>query len=139
MTSVRNTKNSIGIMQGNAWGMLYGSLFLLIFTLFNGSEFNVDTRLPYIVSLLYLSLFGTVIAFACYFVLLKDIGPEKASYSVVLFPVVAVTLSMMFEGFVWQTSTMIGFVLVLMGNVVVLTPIYRIRVLLGANKPLEQA
>jgi drug/metabolite transporter (DMT)-like permease len=139
MTSVRNTKNNIGIMQGNAWGMLYGSLILLIFTLFNGSEFNLDTRLPYIASLLYLSLFGTVIAFACYFVLLKDIGPEKASYSVVLFPVVAVTLSMIFEGFVWQTSTIIGFVLVLMGNVVVLTPIDRIRKFVGVAKVIEQS
>lgn len=138
MTSVRNSKNHIGIMQGNAWGMFYGSLFLLIFTLFTGSEFSLDTRLPYIASLLYLSLFGTVIAFACYFVLLKDIGPEKASYSVVLFPVVAVTLSMMFEGFVWQTSTIIGFALILMGNVVVLTPVYRIKVLFGANKSLKQ-
>ncbi|MFT4811144.1 MAG: drug/metabolite transporter (DMT)-like permease, partial [Paraglaciecola sp.] len=139
MTSVRNSKNNIGIMQGNAWGMLYGSLFLLTFTLISGSEFSLDTRLPYIASLLYLSIFGTVIAFACYFALLKDIGPEKASYSVVLFPVVAVTLSMMFEGFVWQSSTVIGFVLVLTGNIVVLTPVHRFRRLFPAVKPLEQS
>jgi drug/metabolite transporter (DMT)-like permease len=139
MTSVRNSKNNIGIMQGNAWGMLYGSVFLLAYTLINGSEFSLDTRLPYIASLLYLSVFGTVIAFACYFVLLKDIGPEKASYAVVLFPVVAVTLSMMFEGFIWQTSTVIGFVLVLTGNVIVLTPIDKIKALLGVNKVIEQS
>ena len=138
MTSVRNSRNNIGIMQGNAWGMLYGSLFLLTFTLLSGAEFSLDTRLPYIASLLYLSIFGTVIAFACYFVLLKDIGPEKASYSVVLFPVVAVALSMMFEGFVWQTSTVIGFVLVLTGNIVVLTPIHKIKILMGFGKPLGQ-
>lgn len=134
MTSVRNSKNNIGIMQGNAWGMFYGSLFLLIFTTINASEFTLDTRLPYIASLLYLSVFGTVIAFGCYFVLLKDIGPEKASYAVVLFPVVAVALSMIFEGFMWQSSTLMGFVLVLMGNIVVLTPINRIKTLLGLNK-----
>ena len=138
MTSVRNSSNNIGIMQGNAWGMLYGSLFLLIFTLSSGSEFSLDTRLSYIASLLYLSIFGTVIAFACYFVLLKDIGPDKASYSVVLFPVVAVTLSMLFEGFVWQTSTVIGFVLVLTGNVIVLTPIDKIRAILVGTKEVEQ-
>jgi drug/metabolite transporter (DMT)-like permease len=131
MTSVRNSKNNIGIMQGNAWGMFYGSLFLLTFSLINGSEFNLDLRLPYIASLVYLSIFGTVIAFACYFVLLKDIGPEKASYTVVLFPVVAVTLSMMFEDFVWQTTTVIGFILVLTGNVIVLTPVNKIMKLIG--------
>jgi drug/metabolite transporter (DMT)-like permease len=139
MTSVRNSTNNIGIMQGNAWGMFYGSLFLLAFTLISGAEFNLDTRLPYMASLLYLSVFGTVIAFACYFVLLKDIGPEKASYAVVLFPVVAVTLSIIFEGFVWQTSTIIGFVLVLTGNVIVLTPIDKIKLILGSNKVIEQS
>jgi len=138
MTSVRNSRNNIGIMQGNAWGMLYGSLFLLVFTLLSGTQFSLDTRFPYIASLLYLSIFGTVIAFACYFVLLKDIGPEKASYSVVLFPVVAVTLSMMFEGFEWQTSTVIGFVLVLAGNVIVLTPIEKLKVLIMGTKPEGQ-
>ena len=49
--------------------------------------------MSYWLSLLYLSTFGTVIAFACYFVLLKNIGPEKASYVIVLFPLVAVVLS----------------------------------------------
>jgi drug/metabolite transporter (DMT)-like permease len=105
---------------------------------FCSSEFSLDTRLPYIASLLYLSIFGTVIAFACYFLLLKDIGPDKASYSVVLFPVVAVTLSMLFEGFVWQTSTVIGFVLVLIGNVIVLTPMDKMRVILAGTKGVEQ-
>jgi drug/metabolite transporter (DMT)-like permease len=81
----------------------------------------------------YLSIFGTIIAFACYFVLLKDIGPEKASYTVVLFPVVAVTLSMMFEDFVWQTTTVIGFILVLTGNVIVLTPVNKIMKLIGVK------
>lgn len=138
MTSVRNSINNIGIMQGNAWGMLYGGLFLFFFASINGSDFNLDYRLPYIASLLYLSVFGTVIAFACYFILLKDIGPEKASYSVVLFPVVAVTLSMIFEGFVWHSNTVIGFVLVLMGNVIVLTPIEKIKSMLRVNKSLEQ-
>ena len=134
MTSVRNSNNHIGVMQGNAWGMFYGALFLLIYVLINGTTFSFDNRFAYVASLLYLSVFGTVIAFACYFVLLKDIGPEKASYSVVLFPVVAVTLSMIFEGFVWQTSTVIGFVLVLTGNVIVLTPVNKIISLLGLAK-----
>lgn len=138
MVSVRNSKNSIGIMQGNAWGMLYAGIFLFIYALINGAEFSLDTRLPYIASLLYLSIFGTVVAFACYFALLKDIGPEKASYTVVLFPLVAVVLSMMFENFVWQTNTIVGFVLVLTGNVVVLTPIDKIKILLNLSRLTKQ-
>ncbi len=69
-----------------------------------------------------LSTFGTVIAFACYFVLLRNIGPEKASYVIVLFPLVAVILSTLFEGFIWQLNTVYGFIFVLLGNAIVLTP-----------------
>lgn len=131
MASLRNSKRQIGVMQGNAWGMLYGTIILSILVLLSGAEFAFDTALPYVASLLYLSVFGTVIAFACYFVLLKEIGPEKASYSTVMFPVVAVALSMMFEGFIWQSNTVVGFVLVLTGNVIVLTPVHKLKGLLA--------
>lgn len=134
MVSVRNSNKGIGVMQGNAWGMMFGSILLIAYTLISGASFTVDWSLGYISSLLYLSVFGTVIAFACYFALLKDIGPEKASYSIVLFPVVAVVLSTLFEGFEWHTNTVIGFVLVLIGNAIVLTPMKRIRLWLNIRQ-----
>ncbi|MDF2179358.1 EamA family transporter [Aliiglaciecola sp. CAU 1673] len=131
MVSVRNSRRSVGILQGNAWGMLYGTSALAITALFTGAEFTFDPSLPYVASLLYLAVFGTVIAFACYFVMLKNIGPEKASYVIVLFPLVAVVLSTLFEGFVWNGYTLAGFSLVLAGNAIVLTPFERIGRLLG--------
>ena len=126
MISVSNSNKKIGVMQGNAWGMLIGSVLLFFYSLVAGTPFTIDWSVGYITSLMYLSLFGTMIAFACYFALLKEIGPEKASYAIVLFPVVAVVLSTFFEGFVWQPNTVIGFVLVLMGNAIVLTPMQKI-------------
>lgn len=137
MTSVRNSKNNVGVMQGNAWGMLYSALFLTLFVVLNGGSFVFDFRAPYVLSLLYLSVFGTVLAFAFYFILLKDIGPEKASYTVVLFPVIAVALSIWFEGFELKPSSALGFVLVLSGNVIVLTPFRKIKALLMPNKAIQ--
>lgn len=134
MVSVRNSNKGIGVMQGNAWGMMFGSILLVIYTLISGAEFTVDWSVGYLSSLMYLSVFGTVIAFACYFALLKDIGPEKASYAIVLFPVVAVVLSTLFEGFEWHINTVIGFVLVLIGNAIVLTPMKRIRLWLNIRQ-----
>ena len=135
MTSVRNSKNNVGVLQGNAWGMMYSALFLSAFVWLTGGEFSFDFHAPYVLSLLYLSIFGTVLAFAFYFILIKDIGPEKASYTVVLFPVVAVALSMAFEGFEWQHSTFIGFLLVLGGNIIVLTPVHRLKACLAMLRP----
>lgn len=127
MTSVRNSKYGIGVLPANAWGMLYSSVLLTAYVLFSGGHFTIDYTAPYILSLLYLSLFGTVLAFAFYFELLKEVGAAKASYTVVLFPVVAVILSMIFEGFIWQQSTVLGFSLVLLGNILVLTPLQKLK------------
>ncbi|MBS3797066.1 DMT family transporter [Pseudoalteromonas sp. BDTF-M6] len=127
MVSVRNSHAQVGVLQGNAWGMLYSALGLAFFVLLSDVSWDFSTAgMGYWVSLLYLSTFGTVIAFACYFVLLKNIGPEKASYVIVLFPLVAVILSTLFEGFVWQLNTVYGFVFVLLGNAIVLTPFDKI-------------
>jgi drug/metabolite transporter (DMT)-like permease len=122
MISVKNSKNNFPILQTSGWAMLYGTAFLIGYALYNQIEFTINTSPDYLISLFYLSVFGTVIAFYSYFLLLKDIGPEKASYSIVLFPVVAVIVSSVFEGFVWTSYTISGFLLVATGNLLVLTP-----------------
>ena len=127
MFSVRNSRKGLNIFAVNAWGMLYGTLALIGFCLVQESAFNLSYEYKYLGSLIYLAIFGTVIAFASYFELLKTMGPEKASYAVVLFPIVAVCLSSAFEGFVWTPTIVLGFVLVLLGNVIVLTPAKKMR------------
>ncbi len=122
MTSVRNSRAGMNVLAVNAWGMLYGALILATIVGFSDLQFTLSTKPSYLLSLAYLAVFGTVIAFATYYVLLNDIGPEKASYVIVLFPVVAVVLSSFFEGFSWTHNTFLGFALVLIGNAILLTP-----------------
>lgn len=122
MVSVRNSQNDYPVLQSSGWGMLYGTVFLVIYAAFSGSEYTFGTKASYWISLAYLTVFGTVIAFYSYFVLLKNIGPEKTSYSIVLFPLVAVVLSTMFENFQWTSYTFGGFLLVGLGNLLVLIP-----------------
>ncbi|WP_286741780.1 DMT family transporter [Pseudoalteromonas sp. UBA2102] len=133
MISVRNSNHQIGVLQGNAWGMLYSAVGLAVYVLINGITVSFSAPTSYSLSLLYLSVFGTVIAFGCYFALLKNIGPEKASYAIVLFPLVAVALSSFFEGFEWHANTFAGFSLVLLGNAIVLTPTKRINAFLASR------
>ncbi|MCO7225219.1 DMT family transporter [Pleionea sp. CnH1-48] len=138
MVSVRNSNHELPILQVNAWGMFYGTLIMLVIVLFKGTPLTITSTPSYWISLLYLSIFGSVIAFACYFLLLKDIGPEKASYSIVLFPLVAVVLSSLFEDFRWEYTTIAGFSLVILGNVIVLTPMHKLARLLKP-KALKRA
>jgi len=122
MASVRNSRANMNIFAVNAWGMLYGAIILSGLVLVSDAQFGFSMQTSYIASLLYLAIFGTVVAFATYYVLLNNMGPEKASYVIVLFPVVAVVLSSLFEEFVWTENTFVGFALVLLGNAIILAP-----------------
>jgi len=122
MISVRNSNRDYPVFQTSGLGMLYGTIFLTIIALFNGAEFTVSLETDYLVSLGYLAVFGTVVAFYSYFYLLKSIGAEKASYSIVMFPVVAVLISSVYEGFEWTPFTIYGFSLVATGNLLMLIP-----------------
>jgi drug/metabolite transporter (DMT)-like permease len=121
MVSMKNKLMNLPMMQANAWGMFYGSIFMTILLLAQGKSFTFSYTLPYISSLIYLSIFGSIIAFASYLTLLNNIGAHKASYASVMFPAVAVVISTIFEGFSWNVYTVIGLLIIVAGNVVVLT------------------
>ena len=72
------------------------------------------------VSLLFLAVFGSVVAFGCYLTLLGRIGADRAGYSMIMIPIVAVILSAMFEDLALDTHILIGVALALAGNVAIL-------------------
>jgi drug/metabolite transporter (DMT)-like permease len=96
--------------------MSYGTGLLCILALVRGNVFNFDFSKAYIISLDYLSVFGSVIDFTAYFSLLKRIRAEQAAYATVLFPVVALTLSTLFENYQWTATAGFGVVITLLGN-----------------------
>ncbi len=73
--------------------MLYGTLVMGAIALVRGDDFTPQWTLSYMGALLYLALFGSVIAFGAYFTLVGRIGAGKAAYSTLLFPLVALTIS----------------------------------------------
>lgn len=121
LTSARNQRAGLPVMQNNAYSMAYGLVPLVAFCWLRGAPLTFDASFAYVFSLLYLALFATVIAFWTYLTLVGRIGPDRASYASVLFPVVALTLSTLFEGFHWTGPAFAGVLLVLAGNVLVLT------------------
>jgi drug/metabolite transporter (DMT)-like permease len=120
MIFARLRKDEMPIVQGNAFGMLYGTVILFAYACFGGSKFTFDPSPSYLLSLLYLALFGSVIAFGCYLTLVGRIGADRAAYCSVLFPIVALGLSAAFEGYRLNVVSGLGIILVLLGNVLVL-------------------
>jgi drug/metabolite transporter (DMT)-like permease len=120
MTATRNHRYQLPVIQANAWAMLYGAIFVSIYAMLDGQPFVFDRSLPYVVSLLYLALFGSVIAFVAYLTLLGRIGADRAGYTGVAIPIVALALSTLFEDLRWDATMIGGIALCIAGNVLVL-------------------
>ena len=129
--SARNQAKGLPILQTNAFGMGYGALLMLAMALVGRRPLLFDWRPPYVGSLLYLSIFGSMVAFACYLTLVGRLGADKAAYASLLFPIVALQLSVWFEDYRWTLQSLLGLGIVLLGNLIILTPPERLRRIFG--------
>jgi len=113
-------KRRIPVMQSNAYGMLYGAIMVSIIAMIMGKPFIFDTSISYSVALVYLSVFGSVIAFNTYLSLLGKIGPGKAGYISLSMPVIALMFSTFLEGYLWSVASIIGLMMILAGMYIAL-------------------
>lgn len=121
MVAQKSYQLQIPVVITNTYGMLYGSLFTLMIVLFKGDSLAIPLTPQFLGALFYLALFGSVIAFGAYLSLAGKIGAEKAAYTSVISPVIALTLSSFFENFQWTPYIVLGVLLCLAGNVLTLT------------------
>jgi drug/metabolite transporter (DMT)-like permease len=118
--SARNQRAGLPVVQTNAFGMAYGAAVTLVIAIVRGVPFTFDPTPSYVLSLIYLAVFGSVIAFGTYLTLIGRLGVDRAAYIGVIFPLVALLLSMMFEGLGLGAIGLLGVALVAAGNVLVL-------------------
>lgn len=103
-----------------AWSMAIGALINICLAFAVAGPPVVETRPGYWAGVLYLALFGSVLCFALYFPVVRKIGPGKAAYSSVLVPIIAMSLSTLFEGYRWSPLAIAGAVLSLGGMLLAL-------------------
>jgi len=92
---VREQSNNLMLTTG--WSMFWGTCMVAIWCLATGQAFVIPRAPSYVLGLLHLSLFGSVVAFICYFTLINRIGSNKAVYIGVITPVISVLLSIKLE------------------------------------------
>jgi len=119
MVSRRNSAAGISPATANAWGMTYGAIFLLFLITITGTPIIAPPDTQYLAAMLYLAAIGSVVGFTTYLMLVSRIGSSRAAYTTVLFPVVALSLSTLYEGYEWTALGVIGLALTLAGNVVI--------------------
>ncbi|HSP26231.1 MAG TPA: DMT family transporter [Saliniramus sp.] len=113
-------QRGIALLPTIAWGMTYSVVFLFLVSLARGHDFIIEPNARYLGSLVFLAIVSSVVAFAAYIGLLRRIGAARAGYATVIFPIVALSVSTMFEGYSWTPLAALGAAFALAGNLVVL-------------------
>ncbi len=98
-----------------AWSMGIGAVIDIVFAYAVAGPPVFEPRAGFWVGVLYLALFGSVLCFALYFPVVRKIGPGRAAYSSVLVPVIAMSLSTLFEDYHWSSLAIAGGLLSLGG------------------------
>ncbi len=120
MVSSRAQKRGLPVLASSGWGMLYGSALMAIIAALKGETFQIEPTFVYLGALIYLAVIASVVAFACYLILLGRIGADRAGYATVMFPVIALMASTVAEGYRWTIPALFGLAAVLAGNLLVL-------------------
>ena len=120
LSSRMQKRATVPLVSANAWGMVYGALLCTFLAAAQGKPFNFDPRPEYLWSLLFLAIVSTVIAFAAYLTLVGRIGTGRAGYATVVFPVFALIVSTVLEGYQWTGFAFAGLLMVAAGNIIVM-------------------
>ena len=113
-------KKKLPVIQTNAFGMLYGGIAMFVMVLILGKPLVFENSANYIISLFYLAIFGSVIAFSTYLKLLGEIGPDRSIYIALITPAIALGISTIFEGYSWDLFAVLGILLLFSGNILAL-------------------
>ncbi|HEY5102752.1 MAG TPA: EamA family transporter [Steroidobacteraceae bacterium] len=98
------------------WSMTYGALILSIYAFVTGRPWIFEPTFAYVVSLAYLAIFGSVVAFLFYYGLARRQGYATAAYIAALTPAIAMVMSSLFEGKTWSAVAVSGLALVFLGQ-----------------------
>ena len=122
LAASRNRKLGLALLPAMGFGMLYGAAAAAAVALILGRSFALPSAPVWWLSLAWLALAGSVLAFACFLTLQDRLGPGPAATVGVMTPLVALVISLLFEGFRPDVLTALGAALAVAGNALMLRP-----------------
>ena len=124
LAASRNRTRGMPLLPAIAYGMLYGAVAAAGVALAIGDSraLAVPTAASWWVSLVYLAFAGSVLAFACFLTLQDRIGVGRAGAVGVMTPLLALVVSLLFEGFRPTLLTVVGAAIAGVGNLLMLRP-----------------
>lgn len=117
----RNQAHGIPIPVCMAWGAAVGAAASVAAWAINPEPVSITVSLSYVFGLAYLSLFASCVAFFLYFDLVHRIGPGSATSVLATVPLIAIIVSILFEGLQISWQILVGGLTIIAGNSIVLT------------------
>ena len=137
LVASRNNKRSVPLLPAMGYGMLYGALAAVFAGFALGRSASMPTAFSWWLSLAYLAFAGSVLTFACFLTLQERLGPGRAGTVGVMTPLLALVVSVAFEGYGPGASTAFGVMLAVIGNALMLRPAPSPRPAAGSPAPAE--
>ena len=104
------------LTAATGWAMAYGTGVTALFVIATGTPWRFEATAEYVGSLLYLSVFGSVLTFLVFFGLARRRGFGFAAYIGAMTPPIAMGVSALFEEARFGWAAALGLVLVLAGQ-----------------------
>jgi drug/metabolite transporter (DMT)-like permease len=118
--AARAHRAGVAIAPGTALAMGYGSGLMALWVSISGQAWRFEASVRYVGGLVYLALFGSVVAFLVYYGLARRRGFSFASYVAALTPPTAMIISSLTEQVRWGPGAFAGLALVLGGQVLMI-------------------
>ncbi|MEO8836660.1 MAG: EamA family transporter [Caldimonas sp.] len=122
LVASRNRRRGIALLPAMGFGMLYGAFAAATVALALGRSATWPTAPSWWIALAYLAFAGSVLTFACFLTVQDRLGPGPAGTIGVMTPLVALFVSLLFEGFKPGLLTAAGAALAVAGNALMLNP-----------------
>ncbi|MBI4057363.1 MAG: EamA family transporter [Elusimicrobia bacterium] len=126
LVTMKKYSHKTNIYILNACAMSIAAACLLSLSFFTESYREVTWSLSNLTAMIYLAVFGTVIAFICYYTLLHKMPATRLSTLTLSFPIIAVWIGWLFLNESVSGKTLLGIVTVLAGvSLVILSPSFK--------------
>jgi len=97
-----------------SYTFILGGVFSLIIAKILHHKLSFDFGTEYILSLLYLIIFASCVAYISLYYLIQKLGAAKANYTSLIYTVGAILVSTYFEDYQWHLINIVGFFMIIL-------------------------
>ncbi len=114
IVAINHRKHQTNPFLSLAYSAIITGLVILLIGLAIEKQVTFDFNKKYILSLLYLIFFASIIAYSSIYYLNTTIGPAKTGYTALIYTPSSMIISTLFEGWKWHFTGTVGIIIILL-------------------------